>query len=354
MIDTIRFRFPLNDTRKAFYEQISTTFYQVAPNGKIISEYLRFKPIPEDELTSQFRHKFISISAHHIIIEFSLHKMINSIVNDIRLNHNNFPLPVDISFFLSFINSINKFPVEVVNNETGEIEIKSINLTLKEIEIMKIDYGINFRIDTNIPYVSNLFELIHIHLGRVAKLTTEKYRGGLFHKSSYKALKFYSKFEDVKEQIKKLNSYDVEDIKDKKKFKDILPDLENLYRFEISYKKKCLNAKNIGFFNINDIYKLKKEFEEEMSKIINLTQFKKAKKKYKLNYKEKEIISLIKKFGYSNAREKFIQEFSRPTFYRTQKSLREKGINLKNISPDVFDKYNIEDYEEYYIEFKII
>ncbi len=355
MIDTIRFRFPLNDIREAFFKQISTTYMQVSPSGKIINEYLRFKPIPEDELTTQFRHKFISINRDFLVIEFSLHKMINDIVNNIRLNHNNFPLPVDISFFLSFINSINKFPVEVVNNETGEIEIKSINLTLKEIEIMKIDYGINFELETNINFTGNIFEFIHIHLGRIANLTTEKYRGGIFHKSEYKAIKLYSKFEDVKHQIKQMRlSSDVEDLKDKEKFKEILPSLKNIYRFEISYKKKCLNKKSIGIFSVNGLYKLKKDFESDMEKIINLTEFKKIKKKQRLTLKERELLSLVKKYGYTNAREKFLQEFSRPTFYRVQKQLKEKGINLKNISPEIYYKYNVEEYEDFYIEFKRI
>jgi len=352
MIDTIRFRFPLNDIRLAFYKQISTTYMQISPSGKVVNEYLRFKPIPEDELTTQFRHKFISMYSNFIVIEFSLHKMTNSITRDIRLNHNNFSLPIDISFFISFIDSLNRFPVEIVDDDTGEIEKKSINLSLKEIEIMKIDLGINFKLKTNINFTGNLFEFIHIHLGRVANLTTEKYRGGIFHKSDYKAIKFYSKYDDVKHQIKQIRaSNDIEDLKDKEKFKNILQSLKDIYRFEISYKKKCLKKKNIGIFSVNSLYKLKKEFENDMEKIINLTEFQKKKKKQKLSLKERELLSLVKKYGYSNARERFLQEFSKRTFYRVQKQLKDRGINLKNISPEIYYKYNIEEYEDFYIEF---
>ena len=355
MIDTIRIRFPLNPIREAFYNQISTKYMQYSPSGKIISEYRRFKSIPEEELTTQFRHKFINLNRNFIVIEFSLHKMINKITKGIRLNHNNLPLTIDLSFFLAFLKSLNEFPVEYVNPETGEITIESINLTLKEIELMKIDMGYNFKVDTNIKYKTNLFEFLHLHLGRNSSLTTEKYRGGLFHKSEYKALKFYSKFEDVKHQLKKLNIIDEEDLEDKKTLKNILPELNNIYRFEISYKKKYLKSKNIGIFNVNDIYKLKKDFEAEMSKILKFTSIKRDYKE-RLPYKERILINLVQEQGYSNGKELFINEFSRPTFYRIQKKLKDKGINLKNISPEIFYKYNLNDVDEqpFYIEFKAL
>ena len=355
MIDTIRFRFPLTPVRKAFYKQITTKYVQYSPSGKIINEYRRFKPIPEEELTTQFRHKFINLNRNYIVIEFSLHKMINKIVRGIRLNHNNLPLTIDLSFFLSFIKSLNEFPVEYVDPDTGELTIESINLKLKEIELMKIDIGYNLEVDTNIKYKTNLFEFLHIHLGRNSSLTTEKYRGGLFHKSEYKALKFYSKYEDVKHQLRKINVLDREDMEDRKALQEILPKLDKIYRFEISYKKKCLKSKNIGIFNINDIYKLKKEFEAEMSKILKFTSIKRDYKE-RLPYKERVLINLVQEYGYSNGKELFIKDFSLRTFYRIQKKLKDKGINLKNISPEIFYKYNINEVDEqpFYIEFKAL
>jgi hypothetical protein len=355
MIDTIRFRVPLNSVRERFFSQIASRYLQISPLGEVITEYMRFKNIPEDELTSQFRHIYINMFNGYLYFEFSLNKFISKCIKDIRLNHVNYTIATDILFLNKFIQLVNNYKVEMIDNDTGKVSYSSIDIKLREIEIMKIDLGINMKLNTNINYITNLFEYIHIHMGRLSKMTTEKYRGGLFYKSEYKAYKLYSKYEDVKQQLKKLVVKDVEDKQDKEKFKAILDDLKDIVRLEISYKKKYLKDKGIIYFKISDIYRLYEGFKEDMAKIINLTQFKKDKKIQKLNYKEKFLIKLCYNEGFANAKEIFIKEFSRPTFYRVKKSLLDKGINIKNITPEIYFKNNIDQIDdEFYIEFEVL
>jgi len=354
MIDTIRFRIPLNPVRSEFFNIISTKIQHISPTGSIILEYMRFKPIPEDELTTQFRHIYIKKNSTYLVFEFSLNKMIEARKSGVRLNHHNYPLLLDIAYLKAFINDLNKIKVPMVNEDTGEVIYEKMNIRFDEIELMKIDMGFNYRVNTNITLTTHLFEILHIHLGRFSSLTTEKFRGGLFHKSNYKTIKFYSKYEDLKEQLRKYNAITEEDIKEKELLKRELPKVKDIVRFEISYKRKYLKNKGITFININKLYTLKREFMEEMGKIINLMQYKKEKKRQKLTIHEKYLIYLCNKHGYANAKEIFMKEKSKRSFYRIQKSLLTKGINIKSLSPDICNKLDLNFFDEdypFYIEF---
>ncbi len=353
MIDTIRFRIPKDPIRSAFFKLISTKVQHISPTGFVILEYMRFKPIPDNELTTQFRHIYIKETSTHLIFEFSINKMIEARKSGIRLNHNNYPLLLDIAYLKAFINDLNKIKVPIINEDTGEVIYKKMDIKLNEIELMKIDIGFNFKVKTNIALTTHLFEILHIHLGRFSSLTTEKFRGGLFHKSNYKTIKFYSKYEDLKEQLRKFNTLTNEDIKEKELLRSALDSVKDIVRFEISYKKKYLKNKGIAFININKLYKLIKEFKEEMEKIINLMQYKKDKKKQHLTIYEKYLIFLCNKHGYANAKEIFIKEKSKRTFYRVQKTLLKKGINIKSLSPEICNKLDLDFFEEdfpFYIE----
>lgn len=336
MIDTVRFRVPLNEERRIMYNSTTCKIITFTPDGRELRSYNRF--IAYDDINSQFEHIYLNVKGDFLYIEFSIHKMINRHKLGIQYNHRNYSFITDIAYFIRFINMLNRYFY--------------YNIKLNEIEFMRIDIGENLKLISELD-VLDLFEILYLQMGRISKIKTNQFQTSCYYPSrNWVTKKLYSKYHELKNYCSKgkLNKYN-------EAIQELFFELERdkCIRFEISIKKRKLEKLGIAFFNYDMIHKLKRYYEDEKMKILKFENyFNKEKKNIKLTLQEEYFIKNVINMGYKLAKEKMIKEYSRATFYRVQKQLKEKGINLKSITKeDLQNKnYTIQDIPE--IRFEVI
>lgn len=309
MIDTIRFRIPYTGINKSVYDAISCSVITFTPDGQELRKYFKF--IPYDELTSQFEHIYMNVFSNFIYFEFSLHKFINRHKLGISYNHNNYTIITDYLYFIKFLKLLNEIGYEI---------------NLKSLEVMRIDIGLNYRLEGEID-VLDFFEIIYLQMGKFSKIKTNQFRTSCYYPSRWVTKKLYSKYYDLKHIL----ANDIEKRKDEK-YLNLMEKIKNVIRLELSIKRQKLKSMGItGNFSLNMLSKIKDYFEGEKVNILKFEDYFKKGGKNKLSLIEQYIIETVIEYGYNYAKELFIKEKSKRTFYRVQKNLKEKGINLKSL-----------------------
>ena len=308
MIDTIRFRVKLTNYRRQIFESISCKILTLTPDGKELRRYNKF--IAYEEINSQFQHIYISTFGNFLYFEFSLHKMINRHKLGINYNHNNYNMVTDYSYFTRFVNLLNRF----------EFDIK-----IKEVEITRADVGVNYFLKG--LEVLDFFEILYLQLSKFSKIRSNHFQTSVYYPSRWVTKKLYAKHYDLKSIISKGNMEKTPEIV------ELLNYTKNIIRLEFSLKKQKLKQMGVKYWDYKSLKKIREYYREESMEILKFKDFFNLKNNnVQLTLQEKYLLTLIGEIGYKMAREDFIRNYSRATFYRLQKQLQGKGFNIKSIT----------------------
>jgi len=328
MIDTVRFRTPINGNQKKLVEQIGrrTESYDMA-TGEIYYSFtnVNLKGSWETSIQLKVNEKVMINSKQYymLYVECSLHKLI--------LGHNCYGGSDDLRKQLVYLQDI-------------LFKELYIFIDLKEITITRIDYAYVWKLKNQQQSINFIKQL---HKVPYRGKTPKPWKTSSFWKLTNWSMKVYDKLADFQTHDMKKSNFT-------QKFYNELP---GILRFEITFRKKKLEdlhkKKNLQLEDINIL--LLKEFVDE--KILYIEEFIGDKKDYnRLNTFEKvmntlnnsktlkkgmasrllttyTIINNIGLDGYQNMTKQ------NTTYYRHVKLLKQHGIDVANGTIDLKTKY---------------
>ncbi len=319
MIDTVRFRIFADEYNMKIFESVSCSILTLTPDGRELRKFNKF--IAYDDITSQFEHIYMQNFGDYIYFEFSLHKFINRKRIGINYNHNNNSMAVDYAYFCLFVKMLNEF---------------GFDIKFKNIELMRVDVGWNYRLAG--LEVLDFFEILYLQMGKIAKIRSNHFQSSVYYPSRWVTKKLYSKYYDLKSLCSK-GRLD----RSNKKIKDLFLEIKDIVRLEFSLKKEKLKHLGVAKFNYDMLQKTKKYFEGEAMQILKFQEhFKKKEEQNTFTLQEQFFIKRVLEVGYKYAKEELINQQSRRTFFRVQKKLKDKGINLKSLTKEQIDEENID------------
>lgn len=321
MIDTIKLKIPVeyNEILKNRFEKFSSEIIKFGNDGVIEWESTKVEYLPSSY------SKIRITSYNNYFVEFSLQKQQSKVL----YNHRNTTIGVDIVFFVSWWEKFCKF-----------LDVK---IQIKDLQIVRIDLARNFMITDDVNYL-DFFRDLEIAFSIRSEKRCNHYDTAIYYPSRWITKKLYHKHSELLSLHRrgKINKHLVyEDL-----IIDDLHQFDKIVRFEMEYKSQALKNKNI--FYISDIRKLAVNFEEEQQKVIGSINKVSCIDVAVLPPTLKVLYDLVKDYGYSLGRKKYIHQMTERTFQRNHKKLKKVyGINLRSIITDVRQKKEVKNTPSY-------
>lgn len=337
MIDTIKLAYPLDRELFHLLESKSERLQKLSPDGELLweksvvqgnclpSHYsgLRVTTRRSEDLNSGFRGK--SVLQDLAFFEFSLQKW----QSPSAYNNMNSHLETDLEALAVWIRELSKVLGYIFNPEL--------------FTLFRVDLSRNYLLMNAKP--ADYLRSLELRFSRHpdSELRMSRTGSGVFLRSNWMGKKIYHKgqeFMDVERKKRKIYSVaymagerlesgelaiEAYDDKIVPLSPDEISDMMRMLRFECEYKNHFLNR--YAFKTINDIGLLKERFESEAAKFMNIPVL--IQGDSRLNAREEQVINLVRRVGYQEAKNIFISKHSRPTWYRIQQDLKKQSIHLE-------------------------
>lgn len=214
---------------------------------------------------------------------------------------------------------------------------------LEQFELYRVDLSQNFLVKNANP--CDVIRSLELHLSRHPESDSKTQRTGhaIALRSSWMGKKIYYKGQEFLDVERKKHRYIYTDAymageRDNTNPSQMKPlssseidDLMSMLRFELEFKRSYL--KRYEMKNINSILKLVPRFETEKAKYINVPVLTRGDLDglgaFSLAPQESQLIDAIRRYGYIDAKNKFISKYSERSFYRFKRSLVGRGIHLE-------------------------
>lgn len=329
MIDTIRLAYPLNPYLKSLVDTRSTRLMKLSPSGEVVWD----KGFCQDDLPSHFSGLRIYVqessallkagfrgARSEVFFEFSLHKYLS----ETGYNNRNMPLDTAMSGLDTWITA--------AGCELG-FAFNPESFRPQRVDLARNHHLIN-------GALTDFLRCSEIKLSRYnhADEKLHKYPGCLFYGSSWMGKKIYDKyaeFMDVERKKRKTHYNDGFIAGETSELKgcdfegkrgltfEEIRDMKNMARFEVGFKASYL--KRHGVEKIVSIPKLLAAFHEQEKKFLTVERLKAG---VSLSILESFTVDLVKRHGKDAAKLEFLKQRSLRSWYRVQRDLLCKGIDL--------------------------
>ena len=325
-IDTIKLSYPADDVLIHKYRQYSDRFQKISPDGEVIWEKTSCtKSLPSHfgslritytNAADQLSMGFKNFTRSTIDFEFSLQKW----HSETGYNNRNTELTWDLIKLNEWINTLS--------------EVFEYSFTEDIFEVMRVDIAENYILKKGSvdDYLRALELKFSPHQNGEKKLM--RFDGAIQYGSSWIGKKIYSKFKEFVQVEKKKHTsrykeggHDMKTIEGVKRClnESEIEELVRMLRFEVEFRRKFL--KKSGLTKIASIPDLLGRFEQEKQKYMTVKNLRTG--AVALSGTEYMIVDLCKRYGQIGAKDEFLKDHSKASWYQHKKNLKMKGVYLE-------------------------
>lgn len=340
MIDTIKLAYPMNRTLYKLLSENAEKLQKVAPDGEILWEksVVRGDCMPshysglrittrtkQDMLELGFDPRYVDTSKDVAFFEFSLQKW----QSPSAYNNHNSCLENDLLALADWIKQLSA--------ALGYVFIQD------NFEVYRVDLSQNFLVFNAHP--TDVIRSLELHLSRHPEAESKTERKGhmIALRSSWLGKKLYYKGQEFLDVERKKHRHIYTDAymageRENRNPSEMRPvssteidDMMKMLRFELEFKRAYL--KRYDMTKINSIVRLLPRYESEKAKYINVPVLSRGDLdglgSFSLSAHESQLVDAVRRYGYIDAKNKFIAKYSERSFYRIKRNLVSRNIHIE-------------------------
>lgn len=335
MIDTIKLAYPMDRTLYRLLNENAEKLQKIAPDGEVLWEksVVRGDCMPShysglrittrtkrDLIEMGFDPAFIDCEKDVAFFEFSLQKY----QSPSAYNNHNSSIQNDLLALAEWVKQL--------STALGYI------FSMERFDLYRVDLSQNFMVRNAHP--RDVIRCLELHLSRNPDADSKTERTGhmVALRSNWLGKKLYYKGQEFMDVERKKHRHVYTDAymageRDQANPALIKPlssseidDLMSMLRFELEFKRAYL--KRYGMSKVISILSLVERFETEKAKYLNVPVLSRGDLDL-LSPQENHLIDCIRRHGYVNARNMFIDRYSERTFYRIKRGLAARSIHIE-------------------------
>lgn len=331
MIDTLRLAYPADPRIIALFDEYTERLQKISPDGEVLWERAFCQAsLPSSfsglrvmiQQASELKKQGFENARSLIFFEFSLQKW----QSETGYNNKNTSLEDDIYLLHGWIGCLSF--------------MFDYDFRPELFEFYRVDLAVNYILENgSVPdYLRSLEIKFSRHENGEKKIM--RFDGALQYGSRWIGKKLYHKFGEFNKnyfnQHKDLyrlyhEGTPMSEIKEMNNGKRILAEdeimeLSRMLRFEVEFRRMYLHRNKI--LKIADIHKLSERFKQEQETFMTCRAVPES---ATLSDSEYRVIDLCKRYSYSEAKRRYVEEKSTRSWYRTKAALASKGVRLEAI-----------------------
>ncbi len=338
MIDTLKVSYPLDRRLAVLLDEKSERLQKVSPDGEVLWEksVVRGNCMPSHysglRITTRKKKDlldmgFINLQESNLpdvaFFEFSLQKY----QSPSAYNNKNTDLDVDIQAFYVWVSAL-----------SSALEY---DFLIAQFELQRVDFSRNYLIQNST--VLDFLRSLELTFSRhpTADTRLERKGSGLFFKSSWLGKKLYYKYQEFMDVERKKHSgiyteKRLSGVAELDAYCDFQPltcaeidELTRMVRFEIEFKQHYLKRYSVK--KIDDVINLLDRFNIEKEKYMEVPLLTKGDlcSSLGLTAAQHQIIDMVRRYGFKEARNQYIQLKSLRSWQRNKSELSAKHIHLE-------------------------